>query len=33
MDWRSILLSIGMLGGSFVVIELLASVLTEEASQ
>jgi len=33
MDWRSILLSIGMLGGSLVAIELLASVLTEVASR
>ena len=33
MNWRTLLLSIGMLGGSFIVIELLASVLTEVASR
>jgi hypothetical protein len=33
MNWRTVLLGIGMLGGCFVVIELLASVLTEMASR
>jgi hypothetical protein len=33
MNWRTVLLSIGMLGGSIIVIELLANVLTEVASR
>ena len=33
MNWRTLLLSIGMLGGSVIVIELLANVLTEVASR
>jgi hypothetical protein len=33
MNWRTLLLGIGMLGGSFLLIEFLASVLTEVASR
>jgi hypothetical protein len=33
MTWRTIFVSIGMLAGSFVVIELLASVLAEVAAR
>jgi hypothetical protein len=33
MSWRNLLLSLGMLGGSFVVIELLANVLTQAATR
>ena len=33
MNWRTVLLSIGMLGGSLIAVELLASVLTEVASR
>jgi hypothetical protein len=33
MNWRTLLLSIGMLGGSVIVIELPASGLTEVASR
>lgn len=33
MNWRTLLLGIGLLGGSFLVIELLASVLAEVASR
>ena len=33
MNWRTVLLSIGMLGGSIIIIELLANVLTEVASR
>jgi hypothetical protein len=33
MSWRSILLVILMLGGSFVVIELLANTLTHVATR
>lgn len=33
MNWRTLLLSIVMLGGSFVAIELLASVLSQAASR
>jgi hypothetical protein len=33
MNWRTILPTIGMLAGSFIMIELLASVLTEVASR
>ncbi len=33
MNWRTLLLGIGMIGGSFIVIELLASVLSGVASR
>ena len=33
MNWRTLLLTVAMLGGSLVVIELLASALTEAASR
>jgi hypothetical protein len=33
MNWRNLLLSLGMLGGSVVVIELLANVLTQAATR
>jgi len=33
MNWRTLLLTVGTLVGSVVVIELLASVLTEAASR
>jgi hypothetical protein len=33
MNWRTLLLSIAMLGGSFALIELLASLLTQAASR
>ncbi len=33
MNWRTLLLGICMLGGSFIAIELLASVLTQAASR
>jgi hypothetical protein len=33
MNWRTLLISLGMLGGSFVVIELLANVLTQAATR
>ena len=33
MNWRTLLLGIALLGGSFLAIELLASVLAEVASR
>jgi hypothetical protein len=33
MNWRTLLLSIFMLGGSFIAIELLASVLAEAGAR
>jgi hypothetical protein len=33
MNWRNLLLSLGMLGGSLAVIELLANVLTQAATR
>ena len=33
MNWRTLFLGLGMLGGSFIAIEFLASVLTQAASR
>jgi hypothetical protein len=33
MNWRTLLPTLGMLAGSFIVIELLANVLTEAATR
>jgi hypothetical protein len=33
MNWRTLLSTIGMLAGSFIMIELLANVLTEAATR
>ena len=33
MNWRTLILSLGMIGGSFLAIEFLASVLAQAASR